>query len=235
MRSEISIQPAAEASDASTASPTKWTRALLAGGVVAGPLYVVVGLAQAVTRSGFDLSRQELSLLANGPLGWIQIANLVVSGLMVVACAVGLRKVLYPGRGGVWGPRLVGAYGVGLVGAAVFVADPANGFPPGTPAGPPVHPSWHGSLHFVAAGLGFLALIAACFVVARRFAAGGQRGWSAYSVATGVLYLAAFAGIASGSGNRVANVAFGVAVALGWAWLGALAARLAAGLPGARG
>jgi hypothetical protein len=58
MRSELGsdriLPPTAGASDASLASPAKRTRALLACGVVAGPLYVVVGLVQALTRSGFD-------------------------------------------------------------------------------------------------------------------------------------------------------------------------------------
>jgi hypothetical protein len=34
---------------------TTWSRALLAGGVVAGPLFTVVGLIQVFTRPGFDI------------------------------------------------------------------------------------------------------------------------------------------------------------------------------------
>src|SRR3954467_1751403 len=117
------------------------TRSLLGYGVLAGPVYVVTGLAQALTRDGYDLTRHDLSLLANGPLGWIQIANLVLSGLMTVAAGIGMRRALRAlggGRGAVWGPRLVVGYGLGLVGAGIFVADPMNGFPRGTPEGPPV-------------------------------------------------------------------------------------------------
>ena len=66
------------------------TRSLLGYGVLAGPFYLVVGLAQALTRDGYDLARHDLSLLANGPWGWIQIANLVVTGLMTIAAAVGI-------------------------------------------------------------------------------------------------------------------------------------------------
>jgi len=43
------------------------TRSLLGYGILAGPLYIVVALAQALTRDGFDLSRHPWSLLANGP------------------------------------------------------------------------------------------------------------------------------------------------------------------------
>jgi hypothetical protein len=62
---------------------------------------------------------------------------------------------------------------------------------------------WHGLLHYVFGGVGFLWLIAACFVLASRFAFARQCGWAAYSCATGVIFPAAFAGNAEGSGPIV--------------------------------
>ena len=62
---------------------TRQTRALLICDLIAGPFYIVVGLIQALTRPGFDLMRHDLSLLANGDLGWIQITNLVLTGFFV--------------------------------------------------------------------------------------------------------------------------------------------------------
>jgi hypothetical protein len=47
------------------------TRALLACGVVAGPMYVMVTMAQALTRDGFDLRQHRFSWLTTGDLGWI--------------------------------------------------------------------------------------------------------------------------------------------------------------------
>ncbi len=61
------------------------TRSLLGYGVVAGPLYVGVSLVQALTREGFDLSRHQWSLLANGSAGWIQILNFGLTGAALVA------------------------------------------------------------------------------------------------------------------------------------------------------
>jgi Protein of unknown function (DUF998) len=203
----------------------KVTRALLACGIVAGPLYVVLGLIQAFTREGFDIRRHPLSLLSNGDLGWIQISTFVVSGLLVVMYAIGIRRALHPGRGATWGPLLVGTYGVGLIAAGIFVADPALGFPPGATAGAPGTISSHGLLHFVAGGVGFLSLIAGCFALARRFAALNQWGWAAFSVTTGAVFFAAFFGIASGSGKVWINLTFGAAVVLVWVWIAATAAR----------
>ena len=58
--------------DGDCAPADRVTKSLLGYGVIAGPIYVVVALAQAVTREGFDLARHQWSLLANGSNGWIQ-------------------------------------------------------------------------------------------------------------------------------------------------------------------
>src|SRR6185503_2729774 len=103
------------------------TRSLLGYGVIVGPIYMVVSVAQALTRQGFDLGRHQWSLLENGDLGWIQIANFLLSGAMLVAFAVGLRRRLAPGIGSRWAPRLTAVFGVCLMAAGVFTADPALG------------------------------------------------------------------------------------------------------------
>jgi len=201
------------------------TKYLLAGGAVAGPIYIIVAVVQALTRPGFDLLRHDVSLLSNGDWGWIQIANFWVSGLLVLAGAVGLWRVLRAGTGRFWGPLLVGVYGLGLIGAGIFKADPAAGFPPGTPETVTTI-STSGLLHFVCGGLGFLALIAGCFVFARRFAKSGERGWAIYSVATGVIFFAGFAGIATGSGQSWSVIGLWIGVIVAWAWITIVSARL---------
>jgi hypothetical protein len=208
-----------------TLAASRGTRALLACGVVAGPLYVLVSATEALTRDGFDLVRHPWSLLANGDLGWVHVANLLVAGLLTVAFAAGLRRVLRPGRGGTWVPRLVGVYGLSLVAAGVFRADPAMGFPPGTPEGA-AEVTWHGVLHFALGGVGFVCLVVACLLVAGRFAAEGRQGWARFSRATGVLFLAGFVAVAAGAGAAWSNVAFTAAVVLAWSWVSALAAHL---------
>src|SRR5215210_6513833 len=122
-----------------TCTPTdRVTNSLLGYGIIAGPFYVVVSLAQALSRDGFRLDTHSWSLLANGPSGWIQIANFILTGLMTVAAAVGLHRALAPGRGHTWAPLLIGVYGLSLIGAGVFRADPAQGFPAGAPDVPAV-------------------------------------------------------------------------------------------------
>ena len=195
------------------------TRSLLGYGVVAGPFYVLVVLAQALLRPGFDLARDDASLLANGAFGWVQVANFLLTGLMVVACAEGLRRALASGRASTWGPRLLALFGLGMMAAGIFVADPMNGFPAGAPAGRPDAITVHGMLHIAAAGVGFLCLVAACFVVARRFASQSRNAFAWFSRVTGVAFLGAFAGVASGSDSAAVVIAFWVALLVAWTWI----------------
>src|SRR5438132_7039257 len=95
----------------SSRASSSLTRALLACGVVCGPLFMGAALVQAFTRPGFDLRHQAISMLSLGDLGWIQIANFLVSGALAIGLAVGIRRALRPGRAGTWGPVLMGAYG----------------------------------------------------------------------------------------------------------------------------
>ena len=201
-------------------------RSLLVAGAAAGPVYVVVGALEMALRPGFDIRRHDLSLVANGSWGWIHIAMMVITGLATIAGAVGVRRTLRDGAGGRWGPILLGVYGAGVTGAGFFIADPALGFPPGTPADARTM-SWHGALHLVFGSIGFLGLIGACLVLARRFRAEGRTGLAVYSALTGIFFFVASAtgiGAGSGSANENSDVlaltiyVFTAAVLAGWVW-----------------
>lgn len=194
------------------------TKSLLGYGVIAGPVYVAVSLVQALTRHGFHLTKHAWSLLSTGDLGWIQITNFLVTGVMTIAFAIGLRRALRPGCGVTWVPRLVGTYGAGLIGAGIFRPDPALGFPAGTPQDASTV-SWHGALHIVSGGIGFACLIAACLIIGSRYAAERHTGWAWYSRATGVIFFFGFAGISSGSRSPWINMGFTAAIVLAWAWV----------------
>jgi hypothetical protein len=214
---------------ASPRAPTRQTTRLLASGVVAGPLFLAAWLLQAFTRDGFDPTRHPLSLLSLGELGWIQIANFVVTGLLYVACAIGMWRMLHPGRSGTWGPLLVGGLGIGLILAGSFTADPGAGFPPGAPAGAPEQLSWHGVLHEVGFVVAVVSWTAACFVLVQRFVALKQRGWVAACVATPLLVLV----LASWPDPDSLSVRLVIASAIQFGFVAAVAARLMSGLPDA--
>jgi hypothetical protein len=212
-------QAVAETSPTPPAAPP---RALLTCGIVAGPVFVIVMAVQALTRNGFDISRHPISLLSLGSLGWIQIVNFIIGGLLSLAFAVGLRRALHPGPAGTWAPPLVGVYGVGLIAGGIFVPDPALGFPPGTPAGIPEQLSWHGMLHAFAPPIAFPALVLACLVFVRRFAILRRWAWATYSGATAVTALA----LVAWPGEEGLSLRLAVAVVLTFAWTTAVAARV---------
>jgi hypothetical membrane protein len=212
----IGRDTAASAISDSTSSGTaaNTTKMMLACGMAAGPLFVVVVLIQVLTRPGFDLTRQAASLLTLGSLGWIQSANFIFTGLLTIVGAIGMRRALRGGRGGRWVPILMGTLGVGLTVGGVFHPDPSSGFPPGTPASASAVTSLHGVLHMVSGSVAFLALVALCFVLAHRFTLDGHRRWVICSRGAGIL---GAVGIASGGAPGGTMTLFiGVSIALLW-------------------
>ena len=207
---------------ASPAEPLSTTRRLLAAGVVAGPLFVVTVVAQALTRDGFDLGRHPASMLSLGELGWIQVTNFVVTGLLTVIFAIAVRRSLRDGPGARLGPLLLAAFGSGLVVAGAFVGDPAFGFPPGAPEGVPDTLSLHAVLHGVGFTIAFLSVSGACLVFARRFFAAGDRGWATYSIATAAIGT----GLSMIPGQDGASVRYFIASVLVLAWVSALAIKV---------
>jgi hypothetical protein len=209
------------------------TGRLLAAGVVGPPLFIAVLLLAGATRAGYDPVRHFGSLLSLGEQGWVQIANFIVTGMLFVAFAFGLRRAFVSGPGSRWAPILVGGAGVGLVLAGVFVTDPGFGFPPGTPPGSPATNTWHGTIHFVGAILvfgllGLGGLPTACFIVARRAQLLGDRRLMAYSLASGLgmvaFFVAAFAVPGSQSGaSDYAGLFQRISITIGWTWVMVLA------------
>jgi hypothetical membrane protein len=208
--------------------PAAVTRSLLACGIVAGPFYLALGIAQGLVRDGFSFARHPLSVLANGPGGWVQTANLAVSALLVLAAVAGIARVAPQGSRAMRGALVV--YALGMLVAAIFPTDPLDGFPPGTPLGPPTTISTSGLVHLLAGVVTFLAMAIACWAGARTMGKRGERGLSRLSLVAGlVVFLAFFGGAAFAS--SVGGVAgIWAAVVVGWAWL-ALVSRYYYGVP----
>ncbi|GHG08426.1 DUF998 domain-containing protein [Streptomyces filamentosus] len=182
--------------------------------MVAGPLFLAVGVAQGLARDGFSSTRNAISRLALGEAGWIRTVDFLLAGVLLTGAAVGLRKVLRGGPGGTWGPVLVGVFGVSFWVAAGFPADAGAGFPAG--AAEETVMSGHGTV-------GHLALCAAFVVLARAFAARGLRGWAVACRIVPAFVLAGFMASAASA------LAFTPAAGLGLLWPALVTARPAGG------
>jgi hypothetical membrane protein len=200
-------------------------RLLLTFGALGPLLFIVVFLVEGATRPGYSAWRHFVSSLSLGQQGWVQIANFLVCGALVVAFAIGLRQVLYPGAASTWGPILLGIFGLCLIGAGIFVTDPLLGYPPGVTS----TPTLHGALHMLLSLIAFIALPAACLVLARRFAGDPVwRGWAAYSIATAILVTVFFiaADVAANAGpNAPAGLFQRLSIIIGWGWIALVALR----------
>ncbi len=209
--------------DQTLARTSDKTRALLICGAVAAPLWAAVSLAQTATREGFDLTRHPLSALSNGNLGWLQIANFIVAGVLTVVGASGLSRAMAATPGGTWVPRLVRISGFGLIAAGVLVMDPADGFPAGTPAGMPTSMTWHSYGHMAAGTVSFTALIAACYVLGRHFSRAGDRGNAVASRIAGTALLVG--NIWAITGGRAGSLTLAIGAITAMLWVSAVAAR----------
>jgi hypothetical protein len=179
------------------------TRRLLLAGAVSAPLWCAVSLTQAATRSDFDFSYEPLSLLATGSLGWLQITNFLVGGLLIVLGAVGLRRALPGSRAlaGWWGVS-----GVMLAGAGLLSMDPI-----GTPG-----LSWHAIGHMVTGTTSFLALTVTCVFLAVRMHRAGRTGAALVSVLAAVGVVAGNAWAMTGGVHGSVTLGVGVMAAMLW-------------------
>jgi hypothetical protein len=202
-------------------------KVLLVCGLLAGPVFTLAWLVEGATRAVYDPLRYPISSLAIGEYGWTQSANFLITGILTLAFAAGLWRLLrFPG-GSTWGPLLIGMVAVGFLGAGLFVTDPMNGYPPGTPA-LPVQYSVSGNFHSLFSALVFLGLPIACFVFARLFKRQGQSGWRIYSLATGILFIVLFIVTSAGFSQVPGLVDYAgllqrITLITGWVWMTLLA------------
>jgi uncharacterized protein DUF998 len=202
------------------------TRLLLAGGVIGPVLFVVVSLALGATRSGYSAWHTYVSMLSLGEGGGMMVANFIAGGALLIAFAVGLRRIGYG-----WAAILVGVVGAGTVTAGLFAADPGLGYPPGAPDGVPTAMSQQSAVHYSAGFVASFANVAAAILIARRFgrdprSAGWARGVGLAAALIFVLYIATVvAGSDGPSLEAVAGVIQRVWILVGFGWLAVLALR----------
>ena len=161
--------------------------------------------------------------------------NFFITGVLMLAFAIGLRRALRPAF---WGSFLIGLVGVGCVASGMFTSDPINGYPPGTPLFP--MQTTEGMIHSLSALPVILGWPIACGHVGRRFWKLGQRGWASYSVVTAIAIVVTtgLAGLGLSQTNlalsEVAGAFQRLSVIVGFAWTAFVAHHLMRSLPNRR-
>ncbi|NEW26203.1 DUF998 domain-containing protein [Nocardia cyriacigeorgica] len=203
------------------------TRLLLACGVFAPLLNIVVVLILGAIRPDYNPWVVPDSNLELGPGGWMQITNYIVIGTLLLAFAFGMRQVVRTGRGSTWGPILLGLYGFTFFAIGPILPDPSLGYPPGEPE----TLTLHGAVHSLLGLVRFTSLAVACIVLARRHEL-GSHGLSRYSMATALLVAisyVAFALVAELADGGPAGLIERIGIFAGGIWVAVLALRLMCG------
>lgn len=209
------------------------TRLLIACGAIGPLLFILIMLIEGATRPGYSSWHNFASDLSESEQGWMQIANFLLCGVLMLGFALGLRQVFRSGIGRVWGPLLLGLFGLSLIIAGLFVTDPSLGYyPSGTSSS---IQTLHGTVHGTNAPIVFDSLTIAIFVLARRFASDlAWRRWVLYSLVTGVLlpgfFIACLVVATLDQKGLLPNAPAGllerIAIILGWGWITLIALRL---------
>ncbi len=157
----------------------------LALGGIAGPLlFTGLVILQGLLQPDYSHIRMPISALAAWPLGWIQILNFCMSGVLLIAFALGLHGTVAPTRRGGVGIGLLALGGLGIIVAGVFPWKMINGELTEPPA------------HVVGAIVAFASTGFGYVVFSRRLSADpAWRDLSPYALLVGVVVLALFVAV----------------------------------------
>lgn len=205
----------------------KRTKTLLLFGPIGSILFIIMFLIEGATREGYSPFRFPISSLSIGDLGWIQITNFIISGSLIFLFAFGLRNALLPSKDSKWIPRLIGAVGLGLIGAGIFSSDPVFGYPMTEPLAI-AQSTIHGHLHDFFSIFVFVCLPITCFKYRKRFTILNEQRWSLYSLLTAITMLITFLLAGIGFKQTIGQVEYAgvfqrLSIIIGFTWISAIA------------
>jgi hypothetical membrane protein len=166
--------------------PPASTSRLALAGIVGPVLFTGLVILQGLLQPDYSPVALPISALAAWPLGWIQILNFLVFGVLMTAFGFAMHRGVRPSRCGVFGPALLVTNGIGIVIAGLFPWVMVDGVPTETPA------------HVAGAVTAFGSISLALPLVSRRMRLDpAWRDLSTYTMVTGIAVLLLF--IAMGS------------------------------------
>jgi hypothetical protein len=130
-------------------------------GIIGPALFVAVFTIEGWLRPGYNPLSTYVSALSLGSRGWIQIANFVILGLLLLMFTLGVASEFPAGKASRGGPILLAIISILFIVSGPLVMDPT-----GTPLD---QITVHGTLHGLAGGIVFTLMPITCFVFLRRF------------------------------------------------------------------
>lgn len=198
------------------------TRTLLRCGVAAGPLFLTTATVEGGRRTDYHLAVHPMSSLSLGPRGWVQQANFIVTGKLLLLGAAGLWR-----SDNRFAAATLATAGTCLILSGVYDTDPVSDYPPGATTPEPSTP--HNTVHVASAIPIFLGLPLAQLTDAAR-AVRTDPARAAYSAGSGAAMLVGFVGATAGFSQQQALRPYGgllqrMAALSGLGWLGSLCLR----------
>lgn len=150
-------------------------------GIVGPILYALAFTLDGALRPGYSAIRDAVSFLLLGSRGWLEVANFIIFGFLLILFAFGFFQWMRPVIPSGWrrvSTALLVLSGVGFFIAALFLPDPVG----------ELQVSIHAKLHAVAFTTVFFPLGLACIFIGSQFSkiAGWRiHGW--YSMITGLI------------------------------------------------
>src|SRR5690242_11525312 len=119
----------------STRTDRNTTQHACLAGMLAPVLFVVVFSVEGWLRPGYNPMSMFVSELSLGSRGWIQIANFLATGSLLLWFGRGLALAFREGKSSKAGPVLVQIIGLSLAASGPFVTDPSTIFSQQSPPG----------------------------------------------------------------------------------------------------
>jgi hypothetical protein len=145
-------------------------------GIIAPVIFVSVFTIEGWLRPGYDPLAQYVSALSLGPRGWVQIANFLIFGALLLVFSRGVAAAFPHGKASKGGLIILTILAFCFFFSGPFVMDPT-----GTPL---EQSTVHGLIHGILGAVAFLLMPVSMFVYLRRFnstpAWRSLRGWTLF-------------------------------------------------------
>jgi hypothetical membrane protein len=153
-------------------------------GIIGPVLFVAIFTIEGWLHPGYEPLSTYVSALSLGARGWIQTANFIVLGVLLLVFARGVAAEFRTGKASKGGPILLTIIAILFLISGLFLMDPT-----GTPLN---QVTVHGTIHGLAGGIIFLLMPTSCFVFLRRFRVDPNwRSLQWWTLALGIIIAAA--------------------------------------------
>ncbi len=186
-------------------------------GIVGTVLFISVFTVEGWLRQNYNSLEMYISELSLGPRGWIQIANFIVFGVLLLFFTIGIVDRFKGIRGSKMGIVIVAVIGVSFIVAGVFVIDVSGGG------------SLSGVIHNVSASIIFLLASVSCFVFFHLFREEPKwhrLSWWTLTVGIAILILVFFMEIDGTLLGKLPGLTQRMAAVIGLVWIFVFALRI---------